>query len=318
MAKSFRNRMALTALALPLALSACGRGEEKAADNSGTMNASEAAEALDAAMNEQDGALPGEAPPQGELIPPAPGEEGGLPDDRTPLNESAARNPASVEASGNTIQLWGLALAEGRYRDAYRLWGGEGRQSGMNEAQFAEAYRKYSEIHVLVGRPEAGGTQTARVPVQMYGRLRDGGKPFNLVGTMTLARNPAGQKGEPGQTPWLIATSELKPRGTVRVSASGGDPARMIPASFQGRWSRSAAACAQPGDDSRLAIQAGEMVFYESVGKVKQIQIVGPREINVTADYEGEGERWTRTMALRLTETDKVLSVDGMKRVRCA
>lgn len=154
----------------------------------------------------------------GTLLPPAPGEPGGLPDDRRPLDEGAARNPTSVAASGSTIELFGFALGEGRYGDAYRFWADNGRQSGMTEAQFAQAYAKYSEIHVLAGRPEAGGTQTARVPVQMYGRLRDGGQPFNLYGMMTLARNPKGQKGEPGQPAWLIASSELKPLGEVKLS----------------------------------------------------------------------------------------------------
>lgn len=304
-------RGAIALLAFPLLLSACGRGADEP-DNGAVMNAAEADRALDNAMNEQDGALPGDGTERGALIPPAPGEEGGLPDDRTPLKESAARNPASIEASGNTIQLWGIALSEERYRDAYRLWRNEGRQSGMNEAQFTAAYRKYSEIHVLVGRPEASGADMVKVPVQIYGRMRADARPFNLLGTMTLARNTA---GEPA---WLITASDLKPRGTVRVASTGAADPQLIPAGFQGRWSRTAAACAQPGDDSRLAVEPGSLVFYESVGKVRQIEAIGPREIRVTADYEGEGERWSRTTALKLGEADRALSVDGVKRVRCS
>ncbi len=65
----------------------------------------------------------------GTLIPPAPGEPGGLPDDRRPLDESAARNPTSVAASGATIEQFGFALGEQRYGDAYRFWADDGRRS---------------------------------------------------------------------------------------------------------------------------------------------------------------------------------------------
>ena len=298
---------ALAALAL---LAACkdqpAANENEAIDNA-ALNITEIPADEDAAANMS-----------GSLVPPAPGEPGGLPDDRRPLNESAARNPASVEASGNVVQLWGLALSDGRYGDAYRFWAQDGKQSGMTEAQFADAYRKYSEVHVLVGRPEAGGTQTVRVPVQMYGRLKADGQPFNLYGMMTLARNPEGQKGEPGERPWLIAASELKPMGEVKIeggSAAAG-AAHVIPAGFLGRWSETQASCAKPGDMSRLTIYADTLVFYESQGKVTAVRQTGPDEIRIDARYQGEGESWSRSSQLRLA--DKGLVLDGTKRVKCA
>ncbi|MBO9574816.1 MAG: hypothetical protein J7494_03680 [Sphingobium sp.] len=252
----------------------------------------------------------------GTLIPPAPGEPGGLPDDRTPLNEQAARNPTSIAASGATVERFGLALSDGRYGEAYRLWRGDGRQSGMSADQFADAYRKYAEIHVLVGRPEAGGTETARVPVQMYGRLRDGGQPFNLYGMMTLARNPKGQNGEPGQQPWLIASSELKPQGEVKVgSENAAASTNVIPAGFLGHWSETQAGCSKKGDMSRLIVYADTLVFYESQGKVTAVHALGPGEISIDARYDGEGETWSRSSRLRLA--DNALVLDGMRRVRC-
>lgn len=257
--------------------------------------------------------------PAGELVPPAPGEPGGLPDDRRPLDESAARDPASVAASGATVELFGLALGDGRYDDAYRFWAEEGRRSGMNAAQFAESWRKYSEIHVRVGRPEAQGETAARVPVQIYGRLREGGVPFNLYGPMTLERNPAGQRGEPGQPPWLITASALKPMGEVTVSRGGTEGAAgIIPAGFQGRWSNSQASCAKPGDLSRLTVKEDTLVFYESEGKVTDIRQLAPGEIRVDARYTGEGETWSRTSNLRLSADNRVLTLDGQRRVRCA
>lgn len=310
MPDQMRPSAALLAAAL---LASCGQTPE--ATNESAENAANRV-ALDAAMNSIAGNL--DAAQAGSLVPPAPGEPGGLPDDREPLNEAAARVPTSVEASGATIERFGLALAAGRYGEAYRLWRDNGKQSGMSEAEFAAAYRKYSEIHVLVGRPQVGGTETARVPVQMYGRLREGGKTFNLVGMMTLARNPAGQNGEPGQQPWLIAASELKPLGTVKIVPLGAQSsAARIPGDFQGQWSRSSATCGQPGDDMRLAITGDSLTFYESVGKVTEMRREGPGSIRLSADYRGEGETWSESSTLTLSDGGKMLTIDGVRRVRC-
>ncbi|OJY71631.1 MAG: hypothetical protein BGP16_13615 [Sphingobium sp. 66-54] len=303
-------------LLLALAMTACG--SEPVPDNQGNLTANEADAALDAALNAVDDGATIEPEYEGTLVPPAPGEPGGLPDDRTPLDESAARDPASVEASGATIERWGLALGEGRYGDAYRLWRDNGRQSGMTEAQFVETYRRYSDIRVLVGRPQAGGTQTARVPVQVYGRLREGGKPFNLYGMMTLARNPAGQQGEAGQAPWLIASSELKPLGTVRIAHEGEDSsAARIPAAFQGNWSGARATCGKPGDDSRLAVQGDSLIFYESVGQVTAVQRLDDNRVRISADYNGEGDRWTDSATLALGDGGNALTIGQTRRVRC-
>jgi len=305
----------LTAL-LPLALAGCGGGGG-ASNNQTDMTPEEAAAALDKALNTVDDGDIGPATHEGTLVPPAPGEPGGLPDDREPLDEAAARVPTSVEASGATVERWGLALAEGRYGDAYRMWRDNGRASGMSEAAFADSYRKYSEIHVLVGRPQAGGTQTARVPVQVYGRLREGGRPFNLRGTMTLARNPQGQNGEHGQMPWLIAESGLKPEGTVHVVGGDEAAANQLPAAFQGRWASSAADCARQGDDMRLQVKGDSLIFYESEGSVSRVDRLAAGRVRVTARYSGEGETWTRSSTLALSGNGDVLTLDGTRRVRC-
>jgi hypothetical protein len=318
---------AAPALLIALALAGCER-QPAQPEARAPMNAQAADDALDRAMNATDGAPPANAPPAsalpanqaGLLVPPAPGEPGGLPDDRAPLDEKAARDPTSVPASGATLERWGIALAQGRYGDAYRLWRERGRKSGMSEADFAQAYRRYSEIHVLVGRPVADGPQTVRVPVQLYGRLRATGRPFNLLGTMTLARNPAGQHGAPGEMPWLITASDLKPRGTVRIEPlqAAQAHATRIPAAFQGRWAGSQARCDRPGDDTRLTVNPASLIYYESLGQVRAVERIAPRQIRVAAQYSGEGETWSRTTRLRLSENGAALTVDGMTRRRCA
>jgi len=315
-----RTPILLSTAALALSLAACEGPPEATNNMAGDMNAAQADAALDDALNAADEEEAGEISPQflGTLVPPAPGEPGGLPDDRRPLDEGAARLPGSLEASGATIQLWGLALAQGRYGDAYRLWADAGRRSGMTEAQFSQAYHRYSEIHVLVGRPEGGSAQTARVPVQMYGRMREDGRPFNMAGTMTLSRNPRGQEGQSGEAAWLIAESDLSPRGTVKIIPPGGETgAGAIPQSFRGNWSESAAACGKPGDDMRLAVGADSMTFYESVGKVSAARPLSPNRLRVSATYTGEGETWNDTAILTLSGGGDTLTIGTVKRVRC-
>lgn len=301
------------------ALLLAGCGQKPTAGNQAGMSANEADVALDNALNATEEAANISADYEGTLVPPAPGEPGGLPDDRTPLNESAARIPTNVEASGATIERWGLALGEGRYGDAYRLWRDNGRQSGMSEQQFADAYRRYSEIRVLVGRPQSSGPDSVRVPVQMYGRQREGGKPFNLYGTMTLMRNPAGQKGEAGQPAWLITASELKPLGEVKIEPAGADAgAGKIPVAFRGNWSGSKASCAKAGDDMRLAVSADSLTFYESVGEVTSVKQVAPNRIQLSADYSGEGNTWSENSTLVLADDGNALTIGNMRRVRCS
>ncbi len=312
---SIRNSclVALTALSL------AGCGQKPTAGNDAGLSANEANAALDNAMNATEEVANISADYAGTLVPPAPGEPGGLPDDREPLNESAARTPTNVEASGATIEQWGFALGEERYHDAYRLWRDNGRQSGMSEQQFASSYHRYSEIRVLIGRPQVSGSDTVRVPVQMYGRQREGGKPFNLYGTMTLVRNPAGQKGEADQPAWLIAASELKPLGTVKIQPESADSgAGEIPVAFRGNWSGSKASCTKAGDDLRLAVSANSLTFYESVGEVTSVKQVAPNQVKLSADYSGEGNTWSENSTLMLADGGNALTIGKMKRVRCS
>lgn len=156
----------------------------------------------------------GESGAMAELIPPAPGEIGGLPDDRTPLDERPI-DPASVRGAGLVLERFGNALEMGDYATAYQSWRENGRATGMTLDQYRAANAKYASMEVLIGKPQSGGTQTAVVPVQIYGRLA-GGKPYNLRGPIVLART--------GRTdrPWAISDSDLKPLGSVREGDSGG------------------------------------------------------------------------------------------------
>lgn len=145
-----------------------------------------------------------------------PGEPGGLPDDRTPLEEPVGSiDPKSAESAGQVMQLFGGLLEQRKFADAYKLWSDNGSASGMTEAQFVASYAKYSEIHSQVGRPGesegAAGSTYIDVPFRLYGKTTSGG-PFNMVGTVTLRRVNDVPGSTEEQRRWHIYKSGLAVR----------------------------------------------------------------------------------------------------------
>jgi hypothetical protein len=145
-----------------------------------------------------------------------PGTAGGLPDDRTPLEEPKGPiDPASAEAAGQVVQLYGGLLEQRKFAEARKLWGDGGKASGLTESQFIAAYDKYASIHSEVGRPAgmegAAGSVYITVPFRLYGTLKGGGD-FNLVGPLTLRRVNDVPGSTEAQRRWHIEKSDLKPR----------------------------------------------------------------------------------------------------------
>ncbi|MGH6617270.1 hypothetical protein [Sphingomonas sp.] len=148
------------------------------------------------------------------LNPPAPGEPGGLPDDRTPVSE-APLPPDSAQGAANVVQTYYALLGEGKYRQAWALWDDGGKASGMGADAFAASFAKYSEYHANIGAPgdvDAGaGQRYVTVPVQIYGRLKAGAKPVYMLGKVTLHRVGDIDGATAAQKSWHIRSAELKP-----------------------------------------------------------------------------------------------------------
>ncbi|MFL6845601.1 MAG: hypothetical protein ACJ8ER_12055 [Allosphingosinicella sp.] len=93
-----------------------------------------------------------------------------------------------------------------------------------------------------------------------------------------------------------------------------------IPGAFLGTWDISKAACRRPSD-ARLVISPRELRFHESIGTVRRVAAAGTNSIAVTADYQGEGERWRSEQRLSLSVGGRTLTLkgqgDGHVRVRC-
>lgn len=203
------HRFSLLSIAALLTLAACGDSAPPANDAAANNTAAIAAEPILGGTLEKT---------QNELIPPAPGEPGGLPDDKTPLSE-APFAPDSPQAAADLVQRYAAFLEERKFDEAYAIWGGGGDASGMTAADFARSFDKYSEIHAQVGGPSAAegaaGSVYVTVPLQLYGRLKAGGT-FNLIGPVTIRRVNDVPGATPAQLKWHIDNSDLKPKGVTR------------------------------------------------------------------------------------------------------
>ena len=84
-----------------------------------------------------------------------------------------------------------------------------------------------------------------------------------------------------------------------------------IPASLQGRWGLTPAACLSPGRDPKglLIVTAGELHFYESRAVPSADAETDGQSISGNFAFNGEGQSWSRYEALdvernRLTRTE--------------
>jgi hypothetical protein len=147
------------------------------------------------------------------LNPPAPGEPGGLENDTTPVSE-APFTEDSAQGAANVVQTYYALLGEGKYGQAYRLW--EPGAAGMTPGAFAASFARYSEYHANIGAPgriDAGaGQRYVTVPVQVYGRLKEGARPFNMRGSVTLHRAGDIDGATAEQRRWRIRSADIKPR----------------------------------------------------------------------------------------------------------
>jgi hypothetical protein len=130
---------------------------------------------------EDDAPLNAVPPPESPVNPPAPGEPGGLPDDRTPLAEGPI-DPKSAQGAGQVLQHYFALAEQGKFADADKYW-----SKGAEKLDLS----RYREVHANIGAPGnsegAAGSIYVDIPVQLYGRTKDG-KEFNSRGTMTLRR----------------------------------------------------------------------------------------------------------------------------------
>lgn len=141
-------------------------------------------------------------PAQAAVDPPAPGTPGGLPDDRTPLDERPAK-AGSGQAAATVVETYYALLETGKTAEAAKL-----RSDGV-----AEDLKPYGTLGAQVGKPGAlegaAGSLYVEVPVSLYGRMATGEK-FLKSGKVTLRRVNNVPGASPEQLRWRIATISVK------------------------------------------------------------------------------------------------------------
>lgn len=159
---------------------------------------------------------PGGAWPAAE--PAAPGTPGGLPDDRTPIAEGPI-DPRSAQGAGQVLQTYFAHLGQRQYRPAWTLWRDGGQASGLDADAFARSFAGFDSLDAQIGAPGsvegAAGSLYVRIPVQLYGRLKDG-SVVRKLGQATLRRANETPGATAAERAWRIQSIEYGPAATPR------------------------------------------------------------------------------------------------------
>lgn len=92
-----------------------------------------------------------------------------------------------------------------------------------------------------------------------------------------------------------------------------------LPIAFRGFWTGLDDDCGDARSDKRLMIGPKELRFYESVGKVTAVKQAGPFAVVVDANFEGEGQSWSRQQKLTLSKDKARLTIaNQVERKRCS
>lgn len=279
----FPNRLGATVALILIVLSGCSSESASPTSNAASNTALPAQEPANNGIQE-----PMNPPAQEPLNPPAPGEPGGLPDDRTPVAEGPI-DPKSAQGAAQVLQQYFALLESGEASKARTLW-----SNGDTPAEFANRLAQYREIHANIGAPGdsegAAGSIYVEVPVQMYGRLRRDGKEFNARGTMTLRRvnDVPGSTAE--QRRWHIYKADFPKQSAANYR-------------FVGRWAAKANGCSSQAwqfTANSLNTPAGSRCTFRKV-----IEVAGGYDI--AARCTAEGPPTDDTLKLRFAESAKAL-----------
>lgn len=136
-----------------------------------------------------------------------------------PPRTAAPGDQGSEAAAAGVVQRYVAAIAAGRYREAWALWGDAGRRSGMTADEFAANFAPYASFVAEVGAPidgDAGaGQRFVTVPVRATGTLKTGGA-YVLAGTIVLHRvADVIETPDPADHLWRIDRADLKQRADV-------------------------------------------------------------------------------------------------------
>jgi hypothetical protein len=208
------SRPIVAPLALALLLAGCGGTSDNASGEAASVATFTNDDAItpDANIvdaNGVDSALPDATPSAPEFAPDAPAPAA---EDRTPAAEVPA-TPDSAQAAATVVETYYALIETGKYREAWKLWGGAGQRSGKTETQFTAGFASTAATYAEVGAPGdtegAAGSIFVDVPVTVNATLKDG-TTQRFVGTYTLRRvnDVPGSSAEDRR--WHIDSAKLR------------------------------------------------------------------------------------------------------------
>jgi len=127
------------------------------------------------------------------------------------------------------------------------------------------------------------------------------------------AKQPESASGDPVMNEEAPAAPK-----SVAPAPAPAQATTSIPAAFHGVYDQDRESCGR-ASEYRLTVSADALRFHESIGIVRAVTVEGPNDLEVVADYEGEGESWTNRRRLRLAEGRLTISGEGIEivRLRC-
>jgi len=83
----------------------------------------------------------------------------------------------------------------------------------------------------------------------------------------------------------------------------------LIPAALHGRWGMGPADCTSTLGDNKGLITIGDRTidFYESKGTLTKVTLNAPENFTGTFAFTGEGQSWTNSQNLKLTNSSNTL-----------
>lgn len=209
----------LPVIALLLCLAACGGGEGDPAGNSAGADDAPAVQPMneEAALAEN-AALAPLPEPSPDLAAP----DAAMPGIDAPPNAPDGR-PVAVpspepgrEEAARVVRAYYARIIRGDYAAARAMWDDGGEASGLTPADYAKRFDRFAAFRAEVGTPgriDAGaGQRYVEVPVRVSGRMKEGDKPFEKRGIVTLHRTGDIEGTTPAQRRWRIASAEILPR----------------------------------------------------------------------------------------------------------
>lgn len=118
-----------------------------------------------------------------------------------------------------------------------------------------------------------------------------------------------------------VSESEATPVTVSSATPVSSAAIATLPASFVGKWDEGPKPCSTAyRSQMQLDVDATKMSFFESGGTVKSVKVNSPTDIVAEVAMAGEGDTWTSTMHMVLSDDGKTLTIDEGKagvRMRC-